>query len=269
MFFGATNGTETPDAQISAATGQVLMTLLNGGNVGIGTSNPDQRLQVVGNAHISGVADISDGLSAWLRLTHDASSNYIQSGNSTFAGNASLYLTGPNGAAGSVLAMMFGNVGIRTATPQYALDVTGTIRGDNVTPSDRSLKKNIEPLPADTLSRVCKINGVSFEWDRQKIDGFPRTSQIGLIAQDVEKVFPSLVETDAKGVKSIHYMGVTAVLLEAVKTQQKQIKELKDRVRALEETRAGARAARVRPTQQQGGRSTIGIDRFQVEASGA
>jgi hypothetical protein len=45
---------------------------------------------------------------------------------------------------------------------------------------------------------------------------------------------PSLVETDGKGIKSIHYMGVTAALLEAVKAQQTQIEELKSHVRALE-----------------------------------
>lgn len=71
------------------------------------------------------------------------------------------------------------------------------------------------------------------------------------------------------GVKSIHYMGVTAVLLEAVKTQQKQIEELKARVRALEEPRSGARAAHTRPAQQPSRRNTVGIDRISNRAAGA
>ena len=64
-------------------------------------------------------------------------------------------------------------------------------------------------------------------------------------------------------------MGVTAVLLEAVKTQQKQIEELTARVRALEEPRSGARAAHARPAQQASRRNTVGIDLLPAQASGA
>ena len=49
VFFGATNGTATPDAQISAAGGGALMTLLNGGNIGIGTASPGTKLEVFGS----------------------------------------------------------------------------------------------------------------------------------------------------------------------------------------------------------------------------
>ena len=58
---------------------------------------------------------------------------------------------------------------------------------------------------------------------------------------------PSLVETDGKGIKSIHYMGVTAVLLEAVKAQQKQIEELKTHVRALESRLSPTASAAKKP----------------------
>jgi len=49
VFFGATNGTATPDAQISAGGGSALMTLLNGGNIGIGTASPGTKLEVFGS----------------------------------------------------------------------------------------------------------------------------------------------------------------------------------------------------------------------------
>jgi hypothetical protein len=51
---------------------------------------------------------------------------------------------------------------------------------------------------------------------------------MGVIAQEVEKVFPDLVETDEQGVKRVAYHGLVAPLIEAVK-------ELDDRLRALEE----------------------------------
>jgi hypothetical protein len=49
VYFGATNGTATPDAQISASGGSALMTLLNGGNIGIGTASPGTKLEVFGS----------------------------------------------------------------------------------------------------------------------------------------------------------------------------------------------------------------------------
>ncbi len=52
--------------------------------------------------------------------------------------------------------------------------------------------------------------------------GLPKDKQIGLIAQEVEKVFPELVSTDSEGYKSIAYGKLTAVLIEAIKELQQQ-----------------------------------------------
>ena len=57
---------------------------------------------------------------------------------------------------------------------------------------------------------------------------------MGLIAQEVEKVIPELVRTDKEGYKAVSYEKLTAVLVEAVKEQQKQNDQLKARVGALE-----------------------------------
>ena len=86
--------------------------------------------------------------------------------------------------------------------------------------SDRNLKTNIVPLQ-NSLSKVLQLQGVSFNW---KNTG--RTDD-GLIAQDVEKVFPELVSTDKSGSKSVEYGNLVGVLIEAIKEQQKQIDELK------------------------------------------
>ena len=63
---------------------------------------------------------------------------------------------------------------------------------------------------------------------------FPDTRQIGLIAQDVEKVLPELVHTDSDGYKSLSYDKLTAVLVEAVKELKAQNEKLQARVEALE-----------------------------------
>jgi hypothetical protein len=94
--------------------------------------------------------------------------------------------------------------------------------------SDQSLKKNIQPLQ-DSLSKIMQLKGVSFDW---KSTGKP---SVGLIAQDVEKVYPELVDTNKDtGLKSVEYGNLVAPLIEAVKEQQNQIDDLKAQVKELQ-----------------------------------
>jgi len=118
-----------------------------------------------------------------------------------------------------------GNVGIGINEPQYKLDVKGQMRADNVTvKSDQRHKQNIHSLK-NALTKLQGLRGVSFKWkdNTQNAD-----TQIGLIAQEVEKVLPELVSTDSDGYKSIAYGKLTAVLVEAIKEQQLQIERLEN-----------------------------------------
>jgi len=63
--------------------------------------------------------------------------------------------------------------------------------------------------------------------------GFDKETQLGFIAQEFEKVIPELVRTDENGYKSIDYVKLTPVLVEAIREQQKQIDELKQLVQSL------------------------------------
>ncbi|MGO9378710.1 MAG: tail fiber domain-containing protein [Dissulfurispiraceae bacterium] len=93
-----------------------------------------------------------------------------------------------------------------------------------VSVSDERYKRNIQPLQ-QSLDKVTHLTGVSYEWktDEYSGKGFKKGRQIGLIAQDVEKVFPELVLTDDKGYKAVAYDKLVSVLIEAVKEQQKTI----------------------------------------------
>ncbi len=105
--------------------------------------------------------------------------------------------------------------------------------------SDKRWKTAIEPLN-DSLAAIKKLNGVSYLWNKAEFPerDFADDPQIGLIAQDVEKVLPEIVKTDAEGYKSIAYTQIVPVLIEAVKTQQtiieKQQKELKAQRQSLQ-----------------------------------
>jgi predicted ribosomally synthesized peptide with nif11-like leader len=93
--------------------------------------------------------------------------------------------------------------------------------------SDLRLKKDIKPLKS-ALSTLGKLQGKSYRWkDNNEPD-------IGLIAQELEKVIPELVKTDNQGYKSIVYQKLTAVLIEAVKEQQQEINNLSNRIAMLE-----------------------------------
>jgi len=63
--------------------------------------------------------------------------------------------------------------------------------------------------------------------------GFDKETQLGFIAQEFEKVIPELVRNDENGYKSIDYVKLTPVLVEAIREQQKQIDELKQLVQSL------------------------------------
>jgi hypothetical protein len=205
--------------------------IVDKGNVGIGKMAPAQKLDVGGN--IQGITGIFTGSgavtslltlgtvqvgwmwgSAGIILFDGAGTNQIQT-----AGNNNLGIM-PGGT---------GNVGIGTTAPSYKLDVSGTGRftGDITGPgfyyaSDESLKKNIQEIETP-LAKIMKLNGISFDW---KESG---EKSIGLIAQDVEKVFPEIVKTDEEtGLKTIEYAKLVAPLIEAVKEQQKMIDEQRE-----------------------------------------
>jgi hypothetical protein len=109
------------------------------------------------------------------------------------------------------------------------LDIVGglTVNGTSVQlTSDIKLKKNIKPLE-NSLEKVLQLRGV--EYDRIDYE----RHQIGMIAQEVEKVIPDLVLEDSAGTKVLEYTQLTAVLVEAIKEQQDQINILKQTVQEL------------------------------------
>ena len=98
------------------------------------------------------------------------------------------------------------------------------VSGDLNSTSDERLKDNIEPIE-NALSDVCKLEGVSFNW---KDTG---TKATGFIAQQVEPILPDLVNTsEDDGIKSVNYIGLIGHLVEAIKEQQAQIDELKQKL---------------------------------------
>ena len=113
-------------------------------------------------------------------------------------------------------------------------DGTTTIAGDLSINSDARLKANIISL-GGTLAKLLQIDGKTYTM--KKDDN--KKQKIGVLAQDIEKVFPELV-SESNGVKSVNYQGLVPVLINALKEQdtklnkqQAEIDELKAIVNKL------------------------------------
>ena len=104
------------------------------------------------------------------------------------------------------------------------------IQGTLTQNSDQNLKQNIQPLN-NAIQNLQQIKGISYQWKNTEQMG--NQTEIGVIAQDVEKVYPELVGEN-EGYKTTNYTGLIPVLIEAVKEQQKLIEQLQQRISELE-----------------------------------
>jgi len=128
------------------------------------------------------------------------------------------------------LPLIYGEFDTRNVNIDGTLTMVST-----ATPSDQRYKKDIHPLES-SLDKVMHLQGVSYAWKKDAAmgAGFKDGRQIGLIAQEVEKVLPELVHTDKKGYKTLSYDKLAPVLIEALKEQQKEMKDKNSRIEKLE-----------------------------------
>ncbi len=123
----------------------------------------------------------------------------------------------------------------------YTFQTCGTIYSTSTitAASDGRLKQNIAPLTG-VLSKLDQLRGVSFEWNRLSIPLRHKEGEkgIGMIAQELQKVYPELVvEPNKNAYLSIDYGKFSAVLLQAIKEQQKEIKDLQKEVKKLNKSK--------------------------------
>ncbi len=120
------------------------------------------------------------------------------------------------------------------ASDALMLDDQGemTIAGTLTENSDRRLKEEITPMGEGTLEALSELRPVRYEFKNQQT--YPSGEQIGLIAQDVQEEFPSLVSKGSGGMLSLAYPKLTAVLLKGLQEQQSTIEEQNRRIDRLE-----------------------------------
>ena len=114
-------------------------------------------------------------------------------------------------------------VGSGVTITTNGINVVGVITStDFNSTSDLSLKTNIQTIP-NPIDKILQINGVTFNWRENN------TPSVGIIAQEIEKIFPELVQ--GENPKTVNYNGLIGLLIEAVKEQQTEINNLKDKLK--------------------------------------
>lgn len=235
-------------------------TLYSTGNVGVGTSSPYGQLTIgTGSSAISFNTGSDVGTGAWIR----------NDGNLVVSNNSGSIFLGLNGYAGKVIHIgnnSPGAVEIAGSAPSGSITMDGSgnvnftkivalngpVNVNNsmnistalnvggvasasafVYTSDDRLK--IKGSKLDGLSIVSALSGYHFKW---KSDLRP---DVGVMAQEVERVLPEAVHRTADGVRSVDYARLVAPLIEAVKTQQIEIESQR---RAIESLRSAIESAR-------------------------
>ncbi|WP_089945001.1 tail fiber domain-containing protein [Candidatus Entotheonella palauensis] len=227
-----------------------------GGNVGIGTTTAPETTLHVQNGddptikiQSDGVHELSGRLS--LRQSNDTGVDIYYDGRSSLDGlKFEMFVRNESQSVPfyiSNVSPTFGNVGIGTTDPQFQLHVDGSAGkpggGSWSSASDRRLKKNIEDLD-NVLDQLLRLRGVTFEYKNpDAIHELPRV-QNGMIAQEVEKIFPQWVEEGANGYKLLTFRGFEALTVEALRElrdeKDAQIAALEARLAVLEQAVRGS-----------------------------
>lgn len=190
----------------NGSTRSNALTILRNGNIGIGTVNPHTTLQfanTISNRKIVLWENANTEFDIYgfgvnggtLRYNVPPASNHT-----FFAGNIPLFVLYGSGNA--------------------------TLLGTLSQLSDARLKKDISPL-TNNLSRLLQLNGYTYYW---KDENKSNQQQVGLLAQEVQQLYPQLVHTEKDGTLSVNYSGLTPVLIEAAKELNKKTETLQQRM---------------------------------------
>ena len=238
------------------------MRIDSSGNVGIGTTSPSTNTLQFGSAGDTIGVDLSSGGTTRIAEIEfyngsDGSMKFKTDNAST--GGIEFWTEGSQ----RMEVQRDGNIGIGTSSPANLFTVNSTssnqvsiqydastrlrisVAGSGATTfttdnsaacgftgdviafasSDEKLKDNLKPIE-NSLDKVFKLSGYEFDWnDKQETY---QGHDVGVIAQEVEKVLPEVVTTRDNGYKAVKYEKIVPLLIEAIKEQQKQIEELKN-----------------------------------------
>lgn len=215
----------TPETFLNGTNSGSFTMVDSQGRIGIGTFNPTSRVEIAGQ---DGLAITGFQPFITLRDTNAGGARgVISTGNGDigFYSNGALARQSP-----SVIIKDNDWVGMGVGTPGFRLDLPnigstdGRARANQwVTYSSGRWKQNVQTIE-NALDKVMHLRGVSFDWKPEH----GGAHDVGFVAEEVGKVLPELVtwEKDGTWAQGLAYDHITAVTVEAIKEQQKQIQSL-------------------------------------------
>jgi len=190
------------------------------------------RLATTGSNTFTGTISINSGTTGFLTLGASNSYGSVSSG----GGGATIYLNGATrggtttAASNTIVVATDGEVYITNGAANsnkivVATNGNTTFSGTITESSSLRYKENVETIKYG-LDKVLQMRGVTYD---KKDNG---VKEIGVIAEEIYEVLPELVLKNEEGeIDSVSYGRITAVLIEAIKEQQKQIEELKSLIK--------------------------------------
>ena len=203
------------------------MRITSSGNVGIGTSSPNNKLDVSGNTVLNGTVSFGTAAAAANSFTFYQNYSVGQPGTDWYSSTGAVIF----GFNGNTKALFLGNLTGGATT--LSTDASGNIIR---TPSDINLKTNIEDLQYG-LETIMQLRPIIHNW-KESIDTEEKSinmgegKSIGFIAQEVELLVPEIVCGDEY--KSIDYPKMVAILTKAIQEQQIQIQNLQEQINILQ-----------------------------------
>lgn len=236
------SNTLTVSGDIKARSNMYILSSL-----GVGTSNPTQTVDIIGNTRVTGTF-VSSGACIIRKapgqvntsnifqfyeingLSNNGSNLTLYSSNSIFIQNSNII------SATFTHSNIYLNtqLGIGLSNPSYPLHVIGQSNNVSIYAqfgisqfSDVRLKKDITRIQ-NALDKVCSISGYTY----LRKDDDIKKPMAGVLAQEIEEVLPEAVHTNSvTGIKSVSYNDIIALLIEAIKDlrneKNKEIYELR------------------------------------------
>ena len=209
-------------------------------SVGIGTASPEKTLDVHGELIIRDANNVATFLSedslVFVRLATNSDSQSTKVGYYNDGSDKYFFIDPPSGGTTKEFVILNnGRVGIGINNPTCKLDVMGNICSNGtVLASDKRYKRDIIKIQ-NPLEKLSEIQGVSYfmRTEEFKDRNFSKELKLGLIAQNVETIFPELVSTSSDGYKAVNYDGFIPILIEGMNKQQSLIKKQQEQINEL------------------------------------